>query len=416
MRIPPFARSALAVAALVAAAIVVLPAQDDSEVFDPTTLQEIRLTVSTRDLQKLRDTFEENTYYAADFQWQGFKLRNVGIRSRGRASRVSSKLGLQVDFNRYIPGQKFLGLKALVLDNLWQDPSAVKERVSMALFNRMGVAAPRVAFARLYINNEYAGLYGAVEAIDSVFVKRAFQEEENGYLFEYKNHDDYAGAYLGDELDPYKELFEPRTHEKEPDSILYSPFRDLFRNVTQRRSGRWDDRIAEFVNIEQLIKYVAVEAFLVEDDGFLGMRGMSNFYVYRSLDSSVHRFIPWDKDLTFAETTRPVLHRVEDNELFRRLMAFHPYRKMFYDQVAATAKSARQDGWLRKEIAQASALVAQAVYDDPLKPMSNEEFMAAVKALKAFARERPGVVLDQVGTLRESRWVPAFWDASERQE
>lgn len=413
MRISTIVRSLLAGLAIVVAAGATVPAQDDSEFFDPTVLQEIKLTISSRDLQKLRDTFEENTYYAADFQWRDFKIRNVGIRSRGRASRASSKLGIQVDFNRYIAAQKFLGLKALVLDNLWQEPSMMRERVSMAFFNRMGIAAPRETFAKLFINGEYQGVYGLVEAVDSVFATRVFQEN-GGYLFEYKKVPMYTGAYLGDELDPYKQMFEPRTHEKDPDSVLYSPFRDLFREISEPRSSQWRDRVDDYADIEQWIKYVAVETFLAEDDGFLGSSGMSNFYVYHSKDSTVHRLIPWDKDLTFAESNRSVLLRVEDNELFRRLMAFWPYRKLYFEQLAAAAKSAREDAWLRKEIMQCATLIHEAAFEDPVKPYSNEDFVAGVRALRQFTRERTPFVLEELKTIRDARWAPSYWDSSER--
>ena len=44
------------------------------------------------------------------------------------------KLGLRVDFDRYIGGQKFLGMKSFVLDNHWQDGSFMHERLAMAFF------------------------------------------------------------------------------------------------------------------------------------------------------------------------------------------------------------------------------------------------------------------------------------------
>ena len=70
-------------------------------------------------------------------------MRNSGVRSRGLGSRSGTKPGLRVDFDRYSSNQTFLGLKSLVLDNLTQDESGVKESVTMRLFARLGVPAPR---------------------------------------------------------------------------------------------------------------------------------------------------------------------------------------------------------------------------------------------------------------------------------
>lgn len=414
MRIPISVRTLLVAIVLAVAAGVPVPAQDAGELFDATVLHEIKLSISTRDLQQLRDTYQDNTYYAADIQWRDLKVRNVGIRSRGRSTRAASKLGLQVDFNRYVTGQRFLGMKALVLDNLWQDPSMVREQVAMAFFARMGLPAPRVSFAKLYINNEFQGVYGIVEAIDSVFAQRAFGESE-GFLFEYKQQPMYNGAYLGDELDPYKQLFEPRTREKQPDVVLYEPFRNLFREISQPRDPVWPTRVAEYLDLEQLVKYVAVETYLADDDGFLGANGMSNFYVYRSDGSNVHRLIPWDKDLTFAEVERPLLTRLEDNELFRRLMAYRAGRVKFYQHLAAMAASAHEEDWLKAQLTQSVSLIAEAAKEDTLKPYAEDATAEALRTLRQFVRFRSRYVRTQLKELRDSNWAPSYWDASERQ-
>ena len=145
-------------------ACVVLPAsaQTADQLVDASQLQELRLFINARDLGDLRAKFTENTFYPADLQWGGTTVHNAGVRSRGGGSRNGSKPGLLVDFDRYVTGQRFVGRRALVLDNLWQDPSMVRERAAMALFARMGLPAPRESLCRLYINNEYAGVYAIV--------------------------------------------------------------------------------------------------------------------------------------------------------------------------------------------------------------------------------------------------------------
>lgn len=52
-------------------------------------------------------------------------------RSRGSSSRNGVKPGPLVKF-----GQEFIGLKALVLDNFWQEPTMIRERISMQVFQR----------------------------------------------------------------------------------------------------------------------------------------------------------------------------------------------------------------------------------------------------------------------------------------
>ena len=68
----------------------------------------------------MRTKFREDIYYVVDFQWRNIRVRNAAVRSRGGVSRNASKPALRIDFNRYTTGQRFLGLKSLMLDNLWQ--------------------------------------------------------------------------------------------------------------------------------------------------------------------------------------------------------------------------------------------------------------------------------------------------------
>src|SRR5688572_2587978 len=172
MTIPRFA-TRLALLILVGAAPAA-QAQTAEELFAPGTLHDLRLFMNSRDLQQLRDTYQENTYYQADLEWRGTRVRSVAIRSRGDGSRNPGKPGLRIDFDRFSAGQRFLGLESVMLDNLWQDATLVRESVTMALFARLGQPAPREAYTRLFINDVYQGVYAIVEAIDAAFLARAF--------------------------------------------------------------------------------------------------------------------------------------------------------------------------------------------------------------------------------------------------
>src|SRR5262245_25550912 len=152
--------------------------------FDDTVLHEIRLSINSRDWAALKANPAANTYYPSDLRWRDQVVRAVGIRSRGTASRSGIKPGLRVDFDRYTADQKFLGLKSFVLRNNTTDATSMHERISMLLFRRMGMAAPRVAHTRLYINNVYAGLYTIVEAVDKAYLKRVLKEDA-GYLYKF---------------------------------------------------------------------------------------------------------------------------------------------------------------------------------------------------------------------------------------
>jgi spore coat protein CotH len=377
-------------------------AQTAAELFDAQTVQEIRLFINSRDLRTLRERFQENTYYTADLVWRGIRVRNAGVRSRGVASRSGTKPALRVDFDRYTTGQRFVGLRSIILKNLWQDGSMMHERLAMQLFARLGQAAPRESYCRLFINNEYQGLYAIVESIDNSFLGRTLGED-SGYLFSYQHLRPFRGEFLGDDVELYKPLFEAQNHEREADSILYGPIRDLFREVNQPEDAVWRERVEQTLDLAQFVTQAAIETFLAEEDGLLGVNGMNNFYLYRFSGTNRHRFIPWDKDSAFLLAEFSILTRVDENVILQKAMGFADLRELYLQVLESAARSAADETWLENEITAVTDLISSAVESDTHKPFSTEAFFESVEILKDFARRRPSIVLGQVAAARQNR-------------
>ncbi len=394
-----------AVAGLVIADAASARAQTAEDLFNSQTLQDVRLFINTRDLGLLREHFLENTYYTADLLWRNLRVRNVGVRSRGVASRSGTKPALRVDFDRYTTGQRFVGLRSLVLKNLWEDGSMMHETLAMSLIARLGQPAPRESFCRLFINNEYQGLYVIVESVDTDFLQRSYGENA-GYLFSFQlGGEPFHGEDLGDDLARYKALFEAQTHEREADSIVYGSIRTLFREVNQEIDAVWRERVEQYVDLAQFVTEAGMEAFLAENDGLVGVTGMNNFYLYRPADSNRHRVIPWDKDNAFLLLGYPILTRATENVLFQRAMQFDDLRDLFFQTVESAARVASEDNWLESEITRITDLIAPAVEADTRKPFSTEAFFESVEFLKEFARSRPEIVRGQIADARQAKTV-----------
>ena len=394
-------RAAMLVAVLVlgSSARGVDARQTASTLFDDTVLHEVRLLINSRDLVKLRLGYLTNTYYPADLIWQNNRVRNVGIRSRGGGSRNPNKLGLRVDFDRYTRTQRFQGLRSLVLDNGWQDPSLMRESLAMALFRRLGQPAPREAFCRLYLNNVYQGVFQIVEPIDGAFASAAFSDP-GGYLYEYEWTSVFNGEYLGDDLAPYKLRFKPQTHELEADTTLYTPIRDLFRELNAPDDAVWRERVEARLDLSQFVTQAAIEAFLGENDALLGYAGMNNFYFYRSTTTNRIRVLPWDRDFAFTFIESSVLRSTDENVIMRRAFAFDDLRALFFDVILAAADAADSDGWLLAEVDRRASLIDAAAREDTRKQFSNDEFDLALKFLRDFATQRPAFVRADIGSRR----------------
>ena len=393
-------RSIIAVTfAVIAAGSSPASAQTAAELFDPTAIQEIRLSVNSRDLAALRQHYQDNTYYTADLSWKNVKVRNVGIRSRGQGSRNPQKLGLRVDMARYTTGQTFVGLSTIILDNMWQDDSFLRERLAFTMFEKLGEPAPRESFCRLYINNEYQGLYAITEEIDGNFTKRVTGETD-GTVFEFHWFADkqWRAEDLG-AIENYKPLLEPRTHVLDADSTLYGPIQTLFREVNAAADAVWRDRVEQYVDLNQFMRHVAIEQFIAENDGILGFAGMNNFYLYRFQGTTKHRLFVWDKDQAFLFLDSPIA-MTSDNVLFNRAIAYADLRDVYLSTLEQCAVVAQTDDFLSLEIDRLTAIIYDAAKADTRKQFPNDQYDAAVDFLRQFAARRPNQVLTEVANIR----------------
>jgi spore coat protein CotH len=375
-------------------------AQTAAELFDTTVIQEIRLSVNSRDLRALHEQYLDNTYYAADLTWKNVKLRNVAIRSRGQGSRNPTKLGLRVDMSRYTTGQTLVGLGAIVLDNLWQDDSLIRERLAFTFFDRLGLGAPRESYCRLFINNEYQGLYTITEEIDGPFAQRV-TGETGGTVFEfhYSNALQWRGEDLGG-IEPYKPLFEARTHVLDADTTLYTPIQQLLREINGPDDAVWRDRVEQYIDLNGFMTYVGIEAFIAENDGILGFAGMNNFYLYRSPNTTRHRLFVWDKDQSFLFIDSPIA-TTDANVVFSRAMAYPDLREIYLQTIEQCARISQTDDFLPLEVDRLAGLVFEAARADTKKQFSNGRFDEAVQFLREFAAQRPRQALDEVARIRK---------------
>jgi spore coat protein CotH len=385
------------------------PAPLPSDVlFNPDVVQRIDLRLHSADWEKLKQSFQENTYYPADLVYNGTTAHNTGIRSRGFGSRSATKPGLRVDFDRYSIDGTFLGLKSLVLDNLTQDPSAVRETVTMKLFARLGIPAPREAHVRLYINDRYAGLYAVVESIDKSFLARVFgsigdDTQNDGHLFEFDYLDPWTFGYLGPALESYKTRFDPKTHERKSDAELYGPIENLVRLANELEPARFQQVLGEHLDLNAFMRYVAAQNFVGQNDGFLGYAGMNNFYFYRLENSVRHVVLAWDEDNAFFDPAFPISMRHEENILTRKAMQVPElsaaYNNLLADAAAMSNELTGPDrvGWFEYETRRQLDLVYDALRDDPAKPYTMDAHDNARDLVIQFARDRARNVREQLG-------------------
>jgi spore coat protein CotH len=363
-------------------------------VFDPGRLHDVRIDIDPADWRALQENFRENDYYAADITLDGARLAQVGIRSRGTGSRNPAKPGLRVDFNRYVPAQEYGVYKSLVLDNLFQDASCLRERLAFAVFEAMGIPAPRNAFARFHVNGAYWGLYQVTEPVSKPFLKERLGDE-SGNLFDYQYAFRWDFSFRGGDPAAYVPVpFEPQTNE---DHLDASGLVEFVRAINETPEPGFARSMEAWLEVQRLVTYVAVENAVTEWDGFVGEEGTNNFYLYQYGGQRRFVFIPWDKDTSFRDATRPVSWRLETNVLTRRLFADPGVQQAYAEALRRAVTAYVNLRWLGPRLDQAYAQIRESVLQDPNKPMSDEEFEGAVGGLRGLIAQREQDILGQLG-------------------
>ena len=392
-------------------------AADPSDaLFNDNVIHEIRLSVNTKDWKLLTDNWLDDTKYPADFRWNGQVVRNVAIHSRGGGSRRPNKVSLRVDFSHYTYGQTFLGLKSFILRNNSQDPTNMRERLSMLFFRNLGVPAQREAHTRLYINGQYYGLFTICESPEEAFLQRNYSES-SGHLYEYSFDNEavaagapvFTFAYLGPEPSLYvPSPFVPKTLEDDPQGNVLA---SLFQVVGDTSNPDWRSNVSAFIDLPYFARRLAIENFLAEEDGITGDYGPNNFYFYRFANTTRFAFIPWDKSNAFWSADYPILHNILDgdpakqNVLAVRAMQEPDLMQIYLDTMLECADFALQGasptdpGWLEAEISREYNQIHAAALEDTAI-FTNDEFEQGVVEILTFARTRSDSVRKQVAAAR----------------
>jgi spore coat protein CotH len=375
-------------------------AQTADSLFNDQVLQRIDLWVNTRDWYLLRAYPESGERYPANLKWNGQTVTNVALRVRGTGSLSAAKPALRVDFDTYATGRTFLGLKTISLRNTYQDPSGLRELLTMKTYRSMGLPASRMAPVALYVNNAYFGYYIVTEEVDEPFLDRVYGEN-TGVLFEYRWNSYYYMEYLGSDLGAYATIYDPRTRETESQGSLYLPVEAMIRTINQASDADFVPAVSAYLDFTAFMRLVAAQAAIAECDGLLGNWGVNNHYLYRMNARSLHQFIPWDASSSLRALDYPLHAGHDENVLMRRAMAVPSLKQIYYDALmeAATlfdsvdaASAEPSPGWLEREATRLLDLVRPAMYADQVKQYTNEEFDAGAAEVVTFAQLRGEVV------------------------
>jgi len=276
-----------------------------NSLYDDSGVSSVFIEIHPDSLDYIFENVLSDHYFKARFIFDDGSspdtVENAGFRLRGNTSRYSQKKSFKISFNEYVPGRRYQGVKKINLNGQHNDPTMVREKLFYETWKMAGFPERRTSFVRLYINEEYFGLYTNVEEFDKDWLQSVYGENE-GNLYKCTYPADLV--YLGDDQQTYKDIasgsttggraYDLQTNEADDD---YSDLLELIRILDQEPDSTFARSVASVLNVDQALKAFAMDVVAGNWDDY--MYNKNNYFLYRKADGKFD-FITYDPDNSFG--------------------------------------------------------------------------------------------------------------------
>lgn len=378
-------------------------------------------------------------YVSCIVKIDGEEFPNVGLRAKGNNSlRLTEEYGLsryslKLEFDRFLDGGNYYGLDKFSLDASFQDNSYLKTYMAYDMMAFMGVPTPLCSYTWVTVNGQDWGLFLAVEEPEEAFARRNFGNDYGKlYKPDYRSlnaeNADVALKYIDDNPESYPGIFENAKFKVSE--------ADQKRVIEALKTLSTGEDLETAVNVDEVLRYFTVQAFVMNWDSYLGHTG-HNYFLYE--ENGVLSILPWDYNLAFGTYALGMTEPVKDpnvlinypintpaegkimlnRPLYHNLMKhdkyFARYHAYFEEFLAKYFESGRFEATLR----QMEKQIAPYVQKDPTAFCSYEEHQLAVDVLEHVCLLRAESVRGQLereipATIREQQKYPVMRvDASE---
>ena len=351
--------------------------------FKSSSGQELRsyyITCDSAEFAYLITHPEENEYIDCVFEYQGEVWEDTRIRLRGEEAMYYPKKSFKVNF----PAEnRFYGRDKMNLKAQWNDPSFSREYLAFDLYLRAGLTASGTWFARLYVNNDYMGLYLDVEQVDQHFLEPHGLDEGSSV---YKAGD--VGCLLSP-AEPVEEIWEKKTNEATGYYDLYN----LIEWLNTTPDELFLEELSDYFHPVETIRAVAVNSLLGNKTTYY-----QNYYLIHDLNQTGYwRYIPWDMDNTFvysADYDEPQYYRCgheslsDLNALICQCWDNDAVRGFVFQHIDGLMDSLFTQSYYQGITNTLSVLLYQAVLEDTFKQFTPEDFIAALGQIPGDAANR----------------------------
>ncbi|HEY3368033.1 MAG TPA: CotH kinase family protein [Symbiobacteriaceae bacterium] len=331
-------------------------------------------------------------------RWNGGRPVMVAARIRGAHSRRYPKKSLQVDLPRErLEDGPPAGhtVRRIHLNADYIDPTLMRSALSYRLFEDLNVPGPRCRHAALTVSGEFAGVYVALESVDSDFCRR--RGWAPGPIFYAVNRNANFGL-----ISPFsRTLKQPLEMGYKPvDKADAAPLRQMIMDVNLA-SDRALPRVADrWLDVPEYLRWLAVAVFVGNRDGFV-----HNYALYLNSMDRKFRIIPWDYDATWGIDVhgRPArLDRVPLqgwNKLTHLLFQHARYRRLYKAIFLEALAGPLAPEAVGDHVDDMRAAISPWLDQDRHKTGTPDSFPADTRALRRWAELRRSLLLNGLAAL-----------------
>jgi spore coat protein CotH len=267
--------------------------------FDPNTLRTFFLQFENSDWEKeMEDFYRTDVDVPATLIVDGKTYKDVGVHFRGNTSfamvPAGKKRSMNVSLDYAHKDQTLLGYRGFNLLNASEDADFL-HNVLFSEMSRAYIAAPKANFARVAINGESWGIYVNIQHFNKDFT-RDFFKSEKGTRWKVPGPNQRGGlAYLGDNPDSYKSTYTIKSKDK-PEA--WKALIALCKTLNQEPAKTIQSALAPMLDIEEVLKFLALDLISVNGDGFWSRQ--SDYSLYLDEKGKFH-LISCDTNEAFGE-------------------------------------------------------------------------------------------------------------------
>lgn len=352
--------------------------------FAPGTIAEFDIQLSETSLAVLE--VDGKIYVegglSATVDGQQIQLDTIGVRLKGNYGSyrtLDEKAAFLLDFNRYVPGQTFLGLEKLAVNNMVQDPSMQREVLGYQLFRAGGAPAPRAAHAVVTVNGVPYGLYTTVETIDNETLLDEWYGDHSGNLYE--------GAY-GSDL--FLELL-PTFDLDNGDNVDFADLVQLILALDSIQDpDQFIDSVSQVIDLDLYLTTAATSLYLGDWDGYAWSR--NNYFIYRRPSDQRWVWMPWGIDQTMVDHLPPFEGNGRITQMCNQSLECRQLLATKFEEVVARVDQLA----LADQAATLGQQLFAAASADPRKPYGIDAVQGTTASNIEFLTNRGPLLLDEL--------------------